>query len=696
MAVTSWEQRLIIPRDADGLLADPYYEWARTTGFEYYGRSVEWLPVLIELRKGGLSAKAFAERVFEMQALSLHAQGWAANLRVPRFYAAPPPRLKRPMRFLAVLATKQFLWDVYKGKEPADWISRFELGRATALSGLGIPPTTTPSPPSTHMGTPTVVTGVIDDGIAFAHDRFWSTDGKTRIEYFWDQLEPSVVLDGDWGYGREITKRDPIAGIDKRMGDSRYNLLVDEDEVYRRSGHVDHAKPGHKPLASRAAHGAHVMDLACFQWARPAPGVRPIVAVQLPVATVEDTSGATLGPQIYNGLCYIVAKAAAIANDAGSAPLPVVANVSYGTIAGPHDGKSVLEAAMDHLIEICDPPLRVVLPAGNNHLSRCHARFSLAPSKSHELAWRVLPDDWTESHLEIWLRSGTNPSLITISVTAPDGTTSTGIAPGDELVCRVGSDIVAQASYYPPGAVVNPSTRALVRLSLAPTGSPSAGVPLAPAGLWRVKLSNDAHVAVSDIHAWIQRDDTAPGYKRRSRQSHFDDPKYRRHDDGGRAIEDDNDPRTTKSYVKRRHTLNAIATGKKTFVVGGFRRSDWAPAPYSACGPALPPGRSGGASPGPDAMWPTEEAPAHHGVLGAGTRSGSCVAMNGTSVAAPLAARWVAEQWVTGPSIATVDRDKLFSFAQSVDIGPSKPKRERGGGGRVPAQPVRRPPRREV
>jgi hypothetical protein len=35
------------------------------------------------------------------------------------------------------------------------------------------------------------------------------------------------------------------------------------------------------------------------------------------------------------------------------------------------------------------------------------------------------------------------------------------------------------------------------------------------------------------------------------------------------------------------------------------------------------------------------------GVLAAGTRSGSSVPMNGTSAAAPQAARWIAETWLT-------------------------------------------------
>ena len=52
-----------------------------------------------------------------------------------------------------------------------------------------------------------------------------------------------------------------------------------------------------------------------------------------------------------------------------------------------------------------------------------------------------------------------------------------------------------------------------VTLWIAPTARPDADVPTAPAGLWRIEIDNSAGAAaVAPIDAWIQRDDTAPGY----------------------------------------------------------------------------------------------------------------------------------------------------------------------------------------
>jgi hypothetical protein len=688
MDMIQWNPSRIDPRP-EHMLPAPYFEWARATHYAYWGKAT-WLPVLIELKADGPlnNAQAFACEVFRLQR-ETHHPGWAAHLRVPGFFADRPARMSRPTRFVVAQVRKKFLDDVYANNPPADSIQRFELGRATWWSDAA-----PPDPQALQAGAgcgcvkSAVVTGIIDDGMAFAHDRFLGSDGKTRIEFVFDQhLAP-------WP-GTELSKPD----IDTLRADSSHGALVDEDQLYLRSGHVDHARPGHKPLAASMAHGTHVMDLACnapgppVPPARPVAGTRPIIAVQLPSATVQDTSGATLELQVYLALWYILWRADALAKQCQCLPLALVVNLSYGFIAGPHDGSGLLEAAMDDLIEACNPPdiqpFRVVLPAGNSHLSRCHARFSLAPGGIQELHWRVLPDDWTESWVGIWLPPGVDVKTLTFDIIAPGGGQNIGtFVAGDAWDVLDNGNLVGKACYYPPQTAAQ---RTLVRFAIAPTGAPDGGLALAPAGLWRIKVSNAKDgAAADDIHAWIQRDDTAPGFKRRGRQSYFDDPLYRCRDDGGRAIERDDQPSIAKQYVKREGTLNAIATGTQPIVVGGFRHSDRTAASYSASGPSLPP--PGGVVParvGPDAMLRSEDAPSQRGVLGAGTRSGSCAAMNGTSVAAPLAAQWLAERMAAG---LQSERQAVFAEALLGDPAqPRKPPPQRGGGGRVERPSNRRP-----
>jgi hypothetical protein len=706
--MTRWREIRIRTRAA-GLRASPYYEWAAASGFVYYG-ATPWVPVLLGLRD--TTAQQFAARALQMQKRKKHEQGWAAQVRVPVFYAVRQERLRKPTRFLAVLATKDFLRTIYDGGDPAGSIECFEIGRAMeVLEELGSPPSEAKH--SGQSGRPEVVSAVIDDGVAFGHDRFWDAPEATRIEYVWDQLVPATEMTGTWGYGRQIDKRDPAEGIDRKLQDSRQAGLVDEDKFYRLMRQVDHSLPGHKPLSLRAAHGAHVMDIACNGFGRLQPGTRPIVAVQLPTATTADTSGATLAPQIYNGLCYVMDRASAIAANAGTGQLPVVVNVSYGIIAGPHDGSSPLEQAMDELLDSANPvdaegnptapPFRVVLPAGNNFHSRCHANVCLPKAKARELHWRALPDDWTETYVEIWMpdrdESG-NPASLAVTITAPDGTSTGAFSEGvvQELLADAG--LAGWAAYYPPGVA---GRRALLRLSLAPTGWPDGGMNLAPAGLYRLRIENTGKAEVKDIHAWIQRDDTPLGYRRRGRQSYFDDPKYQRFDNAGRLIESDPvaPPGVEDSYVKRDGTLNAIATGKHPIVVGGLRRSDWKPAAYTGSGPVvLPPGRGSPCNEGPDVLTISDDTPSHSGVLAAGARSGSAVPLQGTSVAAPQIASWVAEELAQGRA---GDREAVAEYTKKIVAPPryternppagaaAKPMPKRGGEGRIEFPSLRRP-----
>jgi hypothetical protein len=94
--------------------------------------------------------------------------------------------------------------------------------------------------------------------------------------------------------------------------------------------------------------------------------------------------------------------------------------------------------------------------------------------------------------------------------------------------------------------------------------------------------------------------------------------------------------------VKRGQTLSGIATGQKTRVIGGYRNSDIYPVFYSSHGTR----NLGGSPVGPDRLTCCDESDVLPGVHAAGTRSGSVMAMNGTSAAAPQATRWIAREWL--------------------------------------------------
>lgn len=670
-----WER--VVTHPEVQLRVDPYYEWARSTGFAHFFREgqEQRFPVLIELN--GISAEDFESGNWHAPA------GWRDMIDVPAMYGRAPRGLAS-FPFCSATVTQAFFSQVGTNAALRQVIRRVELSLpvdnygADRMFRLGA-----------VVDAPGVVTGIIDDAIAFAHERFRLPDNRTRIQYFWNQdataVGPSVP------YGRELRKNG-IQGIDINMAAATHAGMVDEDRVYAATGHFDSSAPGHKPGAWRIGHGTHVLDLAAGHDHAVAPGNRPIIGVQLPVRATADTSGSQFGRYALDGLYYILRRADRLR---GSPP-PVVINCSYGFIAGPHDGSSIVEAAIDRAIQLRPAPLAVVLPAGNSHLSRCHARLPLAPGASRTIRWRLQPDDYTPSYVEMWLPDlgAAGPAQVRLRIRPPGGAWSPWVNEGESWRLDIGGQTVAEAIYH--DTIAPGRNRNMILLAAAPTATLQPNREVAPSQVWQIQVENVGPRAAID--AWIQRDDTPYGYPTRGRQSYFDDPDYVRFRESGEEEDADNN-----SYVQRRRTLNSLATGRRTIVIGGFHRKDWRASKYSASGPPIRPARGGLAPNGPDAMCVADDSNVHHGILAAGARSGSCVAMFGTSVAAPQIARWVADRMEAG---LPFDRDAVFNFAR-VGAAPGyrteanpppgarpQPPVRRSGGGRI-EPPSRRPPRFE-
>jgi hypothetical protein len=269
-----------------------------------------------------------------------------------------------------------------------------------------------------------------------------------------------------------------------------------------------------------------------------------------------------------------------------------------------------------------------------------------------------------------------------LTITPPRGIESPPIEEGATGLLRwtdAPNRVYCEAQYHFFGP---PTGRGRIRISVQPTCSLDPTVPVAPAGLWTIRLMNQRLTPSERVHAWIQRDESLYGHPMRGRQSYLDHPDYVRYDNAGRDVESD----IPASPVRRASLLNALATGHESVVIGGYVRSTRKAAKYSASGPTTKSlSTSKPPRPGPDALAPSDDSPAHPGVLGAGARSGGAVAMNGTSVAVPLVARWLADQRASG--ITTRARDLVAARAnadeQALADPQNRPSPERGGAGRL-------------
>lgn len=652
--------------DNDKKLIAPYVEWAVATQFRYLPGC--WFRVLLEL---DVPVAQFATDVERNS-------GFLKDyIRVPSIFQSVSREFARKdLKYCMAIMSREALEALVGHPDRKELRARLASATKPLVRiELGTPTTTVfePTPAETPQEALATsppqapIVAVIDDGIAFAHERFRFADGTTRFKYFWDQddIPANVLLSGNkvvpgFGFGHEMTG----GQINMLLGQCTHGRFIDEDEVYR--------KAGQKLVGRRAAHGTHVMDIACGLDSNDANENSPyLIGVQLPKWVTEETSGVLLTPLVDAAMAYILNRADLIAAADNTGPLPVVVNLSYGTIAGPHDGTGELAAAIDELIATRGTPLNVVLPAGNHYLARCHAHLEMPQhTKSHtphtHLTWRVQPDDKAGSFVEVYLPpkadNGQRPHLA-FRVQTPTGQQSSWIHPGGHWRWPSASDVRFEAIYYD-----NPGERQWLRLSMAPTTQTDPNAPPVPSGNWRIDIEN--HGGALKFDAWVQRGDTPFGHPLWGRQSRFDDRAYKRFDLAGRPQQQDN----AASPIRRRGSLNAIATGQYTTVVGGFRHSDGAIAEYSGSGPVATPRA------GPDVSAVADDSVAARGVVAAGTRSGSVIALRGTSVAAPQVTRRIADLMTQQ---VKADRAAVRQAAQQIDpVVPGSPKEERFGVGK--------------
>ena len=594
-----WSQQL-------GKPLDPYLVWADATSFK------------------GLASAASSSPAAPPALLRLALE--LVDDKMPNFDGAKPNMIvDRPGQRFATIAIEPGRVSELLNCAA---VRRLELGFAGLTTQIG--DQTRGRPDKRRIDRPVVA--VIDFGCAFAHERFrhcQENRWRTRIAYLWDQGRPASgrwnAVD-DFGYGRELHGAD----IDALIADNTdANAHVDESGVYLSANYNDAAKV--------LTHGTHVLDLAAGAPADSDPALAPeIIFVQLPSTVVDDTSGGSMVTHVMDALAYILDRVDPLA--------PVVVNLSYGSMAGPHDGSTILESTIDAVIEQAmgllpthrpSRYLSVVLPAGNNFESDGHAVLALdSKHPTRSLEWQVLAEDTTDTFLELWYPRR-DADRVVVRVQPPGGPSH--VLSVGEMYTLVEDDCVepiAAALHLRRASSGNDDATVLV--ALAPTASPTSHRRVAPSGTWRitVSLTDDAGGPV-EIHAWVERDDPPIGSGAPPRQSRLltGALPLPANSFGVRAMQ-----------VRRCGTGSSIANGTRSVVVGAcVDRADGIEfAPYTSAGPS----RNLQRHFWPDVAAVSDTSHRLRGVPAAGTRSGVSARMNGTSVAAPLVARALIEAFL--------------------------------------------------
>ncbi|GLO72800.1 hypothetical protein MACH17_43170 [Phaeobacter inhibens] len=638
--------------------------------------SQPWWSALVELQD--ISIREFEERAQSR---------FPDYLVIPVDYDAADRDRVEETQFVSIFARKPLL-DAFNRHASDYSVIGLTLGTTVAASDL--PDVDTSDDDSNHrkiieVPEGTVITAVIDDAIAFAHNLFRDGLVSSRVEFATILSGSPEQLSGGRASGRSYSK----AQIDVLLQEYTTNGLLDEPAFYAAVGLVNARSKTLSAVALRRSHGTHVMALAAGYSMRNAPSNRPIICALLPSRVTEDSTGQNTLPSFKLALKRLCNQAARFRLPDKSKP-PVIFNFSYGNFAGPHDGTSRIDRVIDRYFgpqakkHDANQTRQIVLPAGNGNISRIHAALNLqnAKSKLKGPSWKLdfvaQPDDRTSSHLQMWMPyHATNPPprFVGVRVTVPSGPTSKTVYvsgnTGQRLVDEQGQE-VARLTYRFDGGHTR---RGVMTFSINPTAHQSA-IDLARAGRWRIDITSCDMGSSDDVQIWIERDETLPGFLPGGRQGYFNNADYVYFNALGAPLPVD--PTGTTSPILRAGTLSGYACGKTPMVVAGFTQSNRLLSDYSAAGPITPSrGRKKANRLGPDAAALADDSPVLTGVLSAGSSSGSLTRMGGTSVAAPRVARLAVQ--MTSEGVET-DRNWLRSLAEAEDPDNKVPITRTGGG----------------
>ncbi len=497
--------------------------------------------------------------------------------------------------------------------------------------------------------------GVIDDGCCIAH-RALRTGSSSRLLYVWDQGNATVeAQEGErvsgpttWGvvvgsgltvwYGSEMTRQT----IEEALSDWQ-SKREDERAFYRKIGRPAWGQRGR-------THGAGVLHIFCGHGgARPVTppagatalpsATAPIIFVQLPCLTVADASGGSLGWHVLEAARYIVARTRESVVPGGDWKTTI--NISLGGIAGPHDGTSMTEQALDELVARHEGRVKLIVAAGNAADRRIHARGVASPG--HPCTFRVLvpPAQGDESFVEFWLPTGIEQHM-RFDVQAPRVDAVTVPLGSAAMLRDEGNRVIACLAFA--AKVAQGRNRTMALLAVGGTAADRDGA-AAPYGVWTITVHNDAPTGAGDrdarIEAWVERHEVIIGRR------------------GGQRARFVAGPASDAVVLDDASTLSSIANGTGTVIVGGYTRSTRRGTRDSSRGPVL--GREGEIT--PDYMAPSSDGTWLRGVRVPGFYSGQTTRMSGTSAAAPRVARMIADDSVS----AQVFVDVLGADAPGVE-----------------------------
>lgn len=252
----------------------------------------------------------------------------------------------------AIVTIPENLIDTFAELDEVEYVEKPKRLYFATLQGRQascVLPVTVREPNLTGEG---VLIGVIDSGIDYQSAEFLDRNGKTRIQYLWDQtlLPEAVNALVPENQPEYVNTAAPPEGFPTgvEFSGNRINAALDSGMPGRIVPSTDSSGHGTAVAAIAAAGG----NLGEGQYEGVAPESELIV-VKLGVPARESFPRTT---ELMRALTYTVKKAVSLGK-------PIAINLSFGNTYGSHDGTSLVERFIDNISEIG----RTVICAGSGN-----------------------------------------------------------------------------------------------------------------------------------------------------------------------------------------------------------------------------------------------------------------------------------------------------------------------------------------
>ncbi len=289
------------------------------------------------------------------------------------------------------------------------------------------------------------------------------------------------------------------------------NEAIQQQDPYTTLGYHPRFKRGKD--VKELKHGTHVMDIAAGS-GYPEKGLFPGVAPKAKIIFVDLSFNMDPLGKKNSTADRLVGAVEYIFKEAERKNRPCVVNLSLGTQGGAHDGTSYVEQTLDTWVKEI-PNRAIVIAAGNSYKLQSHRSGAVGINSFVEILWTVQNDE-LNNQLEIWY-SGKDEFVIEILYNSQ---LLKSLSLGDEWNRNLDDNIHATFSH-----------------KTDPTNSDHQFFLQGKfeKGPWTFRLHGKRIRVNGEFHAWIERGSPSIFEK--------DNPQY---------------------------TLNSIATGQKSIVVGAY------------------------------------------------------------------------------------------------------------------------------